>query len=178
MTEPWRQQRSTSAIKAVPISLQKVDSFADRLEHPELDPVVDELREVAGARGARVDVAALHSKIDQDRLDPRHRFRVAARHEAGPGASPFDAAARAQIDEMDATLGRRNPQRAFRCREREAPGCRPCGRAPRHRTPWSRRAYSSPSFLTVYGAACNGRRIARAGAPSACWILIGMQRSS
>lgn len=51
-----------------------------------------------------MDVTTLGCEVEQDRLDPCDRLRLAARHETGPVASPFDATAGPKIHEMNALL--------------------------------------------------------------------------
>lgn len=85
------------------VALEELDALGDRLQHAELDAVVDELDEMAGACAAGVHVAALGRERDEDRLDSRHGVLLAARrHEAGAFAGTREAAARAEVDEMQA----------------------------------------------------------------------------
>ena len=78
ITEPWRQQREHAGdVERVAVALEQVDAFADRLQHAELDAVVDELREVARARAAR---------RGRSRPSPRARCRIGSRRATGVAA--------------------------------------------------------------------------------------------
>src|SRR5205823_172250 len=92
-------------VQLVLIAFEQVDAFTDGLEHPEFDPVVDQLCKVAGAGWARVYVAALHRKVEQDGLDSRDRLGVAACHETRAGPSTLYSPAGAEVDEADPPLG-------------------------------------------------------------------------
>ena len=86
----------------IPNNVIRIDAFADRLKHPELDAVMHELGEVAAAGAASVHVSAGRGQLPQHRLHQRDTRPVAAHHEAGPVARAIDAAACANIDEMNA----------------------------------------------------------------------------
>ena len=65
------------------VVLQQVHALADRLQHAELDAVVHQLDEVAGAGLAGVHITAVDGELAQDRLDRGHRLDLTADHEAG-----------------------------------------------------------------------------------------------
>ena len=87
---------------ALVIVLEQVDALADRLQHAELDPVVDQLHEVAGTWRPGVNIAALDRESLEDRLDARDSLPLAADHEAGAMQGAGNAAARAEIGEAKA----------------------------------------------------------------------------
>ena len=75
ITEPWRQQAARRPCRAVAVALQQLHALADRLQHPELDAVVDQLGEVPRARRAGVHVAARR---------PRAPRRIGSSSATGP----------------------------------------------------------------------------------------------
>jgi hypothetical protein len=100
--------------------LHDVEALGEGLHHAVLDAVMDHLHEVAGARGAGVDVAALGARIErlapagafdlanprrqcrEDRIEPLHRLGVAADHQAVAALQAPHAARRADIEIMEA----------------------------------------------------------------------------
>src|SRR6185437_5563887 len=86
----------------IPRSLQQLDALGNRLDHAELDPVVDELREMPGARRADV-VSALRidREITENWVDRVVGGSIAAGHEARTTSGATHPATRAQIEEFD-----------------------------------------------------------------------------
>src|SRR3546814_15917095 len=60
------------------IATQEIHAFGDRLEHAELDAVVDELGEVPRARAARMHVSPFDGAPPEHRFDKRGPIHVAA----------------------------------------------------------------------------------------------------
>ena len=91
-------------VESVAVAFEEVDAFADSLEHPKLDAVVDEFREVSRSWRSGVDVAIFYGESEQDRLDPSPRLLFAARHKAGAVAHAIYDAAGSGVHEADALL--------------------------------------------------------------------------
>jgi hypothetical protein len=83
-------------VERLAVVLQQIESLADRLHDAKLDPIVDELHEVARAGRSGMDIGAI-------RRQRAHRVALAADHKAGAVASTVDAAGRSHIDELDAS---------------------------------------------------------------------------
>src|SRR5262245_15518839 len=84
------------------MTTEQGEPLTDRLQHPELNAIVDELGEMAGTRTAGMDVTALDREALQDRRDLCDRLRFAAGHEAGAGTRARHAARGPNVDEIDA----------------------------------------------------------------------------
>src|SRR3954470_4829842 len=84
------------------VAFEEIDAFADRLQYAKLNAVVDEFHEVAGAGTTRVDVAAGHSQLPEDRLNDGNGVPIAPVHEAGTVQSAAGATGCAHIDEAQA----------------------------------------------------------------------------
>jgi hypothetical protein len=82
-----------------------LEALRVRLHQPVLDPVVDHLHEVPGARPAHVRVAVRRRERRQCRLERPHRLLLAAGHQAVADLEPPDAAGDADVDEVDPALG-------------------------------------------------------------------------
>src|SRR3546814_19300737 len=72
------------------IATQEIHAFGDRLEHAELDAVVDELGEVPRARAAGMHVSPFYAERPENRFDKRYRIHVAADHQARTPPTPAD----------------------------------------------------------------------------------------
>jgi len=105
ITEPWLQLWNSETKSSSYSELSSSSTpFPDRLDHPELDHVVDQLDEVAGPGRPDVDDAVLGGQGVEDRLDEGERLLRAADHEAGAVAGAAHPAASAAVDEVDAPL--------------------------------------------------------------------------
>jgi hypothetical protein len=104
-------------------AVKNVQPLGERGHHPVLDAVVHHLHEVAGTRGAAVEIALLLGcrlafaagrplcsagtgrERREDRLERGKRVVGGADHEAEPPLQAEDAAARAAVDVTDPPLG-------------------------------------------------------------------------
>ena len=84
--------------------IHDLEPFRIRLHQPVLDPVVNHLHEVAGARRSDVRIAVLGCERLEDRPQPFHRLVVAADHRAEADLESPDPARDARVDEVDALV--------------------------------------------------------------------------
>jgi hypothetical protein len=104
ITDPWFQFRRMLSMfsSACGYFASRFDAFPDRLQHPELDPIMHQLGEVAGAGRARMDVAVGYREVLQQWLESGDRLILTTGHEAGAAARAIHAPARAEVDEVQA----------------------------------------------------------------------------
>ena len=130
---------------------QQLVALRVRLHEAVLDPVVDHLREVAGAGGAGVHEPALGRQRVEHRLGEGHVLGLAAHHEAVALGAPPHPAARARVDEPDAQLRQPGgpphavPPVRVAALDHDVAAARAGTRARRPCAPWDRRRGPSPT---------------------------------